>query len=146
MTRWRSCLYRPDLTASAPSRPNRWPPSSSASLRKRLGSCGRGAAVTATTTMGPRPTVTWRRGSRCPSSTGTSRRTSCPPHWRTWTPSTATRRSVTFWLINLQSCTSKQKFGLTVFLHVFLSYVIFYTRNRYCQQVLKPGWQNFFTL
>lgn len=94
MTRWHSCLYRPDLTASAPSSPSRWPPSRGASPRRRLGDRGWSAAATATMKMGQSPTVTWRRGNLSPSSMGTSLPPWCPPLWKTWTPSTAIRRSV----------------------------------------------------
>lgn len=93
MTRWHSCWYRPDLTASAPSSRSRWPPSRGASPRRRLGDHGWNAAAILTMKMGPSPTVTWRRGNLCHSSMGTSLPAWCPPHWRTWTPTTAIRRS-----------------------------------------------------
>lgn len=96
MTRWHSCLFRPDLTASAPSSPSRWPPLRGASPRRRPGDHGQGAAVTATMKMGLSPTVIWRRGSPFPSSMGTSLLPWCPSHWRTLTPSTAIRRSNVF--------------------------------------------------
>lgn len=94
MTRWHSCLYRPDLTASAPSPQSLSKPSRGASPRRRPGDHGRSAAATAMMKMGLSPTATWRQGNLSPSSTGTSPAPWCPLLWRTWTPTTATRRSV----------------------------------------------------
>lgn len=94
MTRWHSCLYRPDLTASAPSSPSRWPPSKGASPRRRPGDHGWSAAATATMKMGPSPTAMWRRGNLSPSFMGTSLPAWCPPLWRTSTPTIAVRRCV----------------------------------------------------
>lgn len=117
MTRWHSCLYRPDQTASAPSSPSRCLPSRGASLRRRPGDRGQSAAATKTTKMGPRPTVIWRRGNPCLSSTGTSLPPWCQLLWRTLTPTTAIRRSF-FYIFKANICetwlnTSKKRLTLT---------------------------------
>lgn len=87
-----SCSFLPDLTASSPSFQNHSLPSSGVSPRRRPdGPKARGVAMKMTRTV-PSPTVTWRQGNPCPSSTGTSLLDWVLYPWRTWTLTTATRQ------------------------------------------------------
>lgn len=92
MKRWHSCLYLQDQTASGCFVVSPLMPSRGGSLR-RTPRNPRGSPMTMATTD-PSPAVTWRQANHCHSYTGTFLKDWCPHHWRTWTPSTATRKWV----------------------------------------------------
>ncbi len=89
-----SCSFHPDLTASGPSCPSLSLLSSAASQRRRPNGPKARDGLMMMTKTGPNPTAIWRQENPCPLSTETFRPHLCLSHWRTWTPTTATKKYV----------------------------------------------------
>lgn len=100
-------LHLPDLTASRNSPRNRSLISRGASRKRRTRSHlspDRTVVIgTHLTRMSRSPTVTWRLGKACPSSTAIFLREWSPHRWRIWTHTMWTRK----WVVTQAKCTTQ---------------------------------------